>query len=411
MHILYIHQYFATLSGSTGTRSYEFARRWVQAGFKVTVIASIAQLSEEDLKQARRVKKGVRKLVLEGVKILALEVPYHQTMGFTRRIWSFLQFLVRATFLLLQFKKVDVVYASSTPLTVAVPALIKKKFSRTPFVFEVRDPWPEGPIALGLVKNKFIIKLLRAFEKHIYVKASRIVALSADIKSYVDRASGEPAKTIVIPNCADIELFKPLPENENRKIREQLGWTGRFVLIYAGAMGKPNGLDRIIEAAERIKNQEEILFVLIGEGKEKPALEELVKDKKLNNVRIMDSIAKSELAKILPAADVGLMSVFSMPYMQANCANKFFDCLACGLPVLLNYGGWQKDVLDKYNAGLGCDNFNDDEFLKNTLTLLRNPNLRETMAQNARRIAEEKFDRDKLAAQALAQIELALGKA
>jgi glycosyltransferase involved in cell wall biosynthesis len=115
----------------------------------------------------------------------------------------------------------------------------------------------------------------------------------------------------------------------------------------------------------------------------------------------MNSVTKSELAKILPAADVGLMSVDNIPHMQTNCANKFFDCLSCGLPVLLNYGGWQKEVLDKYSAGLGCDNFNDDEFLKNTLTLLRNPNLRETMAQNARRIAEEKFDRDKLAAQAL----------
>ena len=166
-------------------------------------------------------------------------------------------------------------------------------------------------------------------------------------------------------------------------------------------MGKANGLDRIIEVAERIKDEEEILFVLIGEGKEKPALEKLVKDKKLNNVRIVDSVTKSEMAKILPAADVGLMSVDNIPHMQTNCANKFFDYLSCGLPILLNYGGWQKKVLDKYNVGLGCDNFNDDEFLKNTLTLLRNPNLLETMAQNARRIAKEKFDRDKFAAQAL----------
>ena len=401
MHILYIHQYFTAPSGSSGTRSYEFARRWVQAGNEVTIITSTAQLSAKELENSEKVKKGVRRLKLNGIDVLVLEVSYHQTMGYVRRGWSLLQFLLRASFLLLQLKGVDVVYATSTPITVAVPALIKRVFSRTPFIFEVRDLWPEGLIALGVVKNKVAIFLLNVFEKHIYLKSSGIVALSPAMKAKIDVVSQEPSKTITVPNCADIELFKPLSKDQKHSIRKQLGWDGKFVIVHTGAMGKINGLDRIINTAEHLRNQQELLFVLLGEGSKKAMLTKLVEDRRLNNVEFINRMPKSELAKILPAADVGLVSVTTVEHMLDNSANKFFDYLACGLPVLLNYGGWQKAVLDKHNVGLGCRNFNDAEFVDNILTLLRDTRLCEVMGQNARVLAENEFNRNILAQKVL----------
>lgn len=410
MHIAYIHQYFTTPSGSTGTRSYEFARRWVQADFKVTIITSIAQLSEEELKQAKSIRKGVKQLNIEGIKIIVLEILYHQTMGRIWRIWSFLRFLWRATFVLVHLKNVDIVFATSTPLTVAVPALVNRFCKGIPFIFEVRDLQPRGIIAHGIVKNKLIIRFLRWFEKLTYFKSAGVVALSADMKGDIDKITKKPAKTIVATNCSDVDLFKPLKGQEKQKIRAELGWEDKFVIVHAGVMGKVNGLYRIVEVASRIKDHREICFVFVGEGKEKPALEKMVKDLRLNNVLFIDSMPKSELAKVLPAADVGLVSIDRMPHMQYNSANKLFDYFACGLPVLLNYGGWQKELLDKHHAGLGCDIFNEDEFVENILTLGKDANLRKTMGQNARNLAENEFNRDILAQKVLDHISRCFAK-
>jgi glycosyltransferase involved in cell wall biosynthesis len=409
MHIAYIHQYFTTPSGSTGTRSYEFARRWVKAGHRVTVITSVAQLKEE-LNQAKKIRRGIKQLHIEGIEILALEIPYHQTMGRVRRLWSFLQFLWRASLVVIRLKNIDIVFATSTPLTVAVPALVNRFCRGIPFIFEVRDLQPRGIIAHGIVKNKLIIKALRWFEKLTYFKSAGIVALSIDMKGYIDKVTKDSAKTITVPNCSDNELFKPLKGQERQKTRAQLGGEDKFIIAHAGIMGKVNGLYRVIETASRIQDHREICFVLIGEGKEKPRLEQMVKNLKLNNIKFMEPLPKVELSRVLPAADVGMVSIDRMPHMQFNSANKFFDALACGLPVLLNYGGWQKEVLDKYNAGLGCDILNEDEFSENILTLLKDPNLRQTMGQNARRLAENEFDRDILAQKVLDHISRGLAK-
>ena len=401
MHIVYIHQYFTTLAGSSGTRSYEFARRWVQAGYKVTVITSVAQLAKDDLKEAQYIKKNVKRFMLEGIEVLALEIPYHQTMSPLWRILSFLRFVCQATFLSVRLKKIDMIFATSTPLTIAVPALVNRIFRKVPFVFEVRDLQPRGVIAHGFIKNRFVIKFFYWLEKFIYQKSIGVVALSTDSKGYIDEITKEPDKTITVPNCSDIDLFKPLNERKKQKIRAEMGWEDKFVIVHAGTMGKVNGLYRIVEAAAQIRDYHAICFVFIGDGKEKASLEKMVESLELNNVLFLDSLPKQELARILPAADVGLMSIDKMPHMQFNSANKFFDALSCGLPVLLNYGGWQKEVLDKHRAGLGCDIFNDDEFIENVLTLFKNPDLRMTMGPNARKLAENEFNRDILAQRVL----------
>jgi glycosyltransferase involved in cell wall biosynthesis len=317
------------------------------------------------------------------------------------RALSFLRFLWKATIELIKLRNVDIVYATSTPLTVAVPALANRFCKGIPFIFEVRDLQPRGLIAHGAVKNRFAIWLLRLLERTTYRKSTGIVALSADSKGDIDKITKEPAKTIVAPNCSDVELFKLIEEQEKQKIRLEFGWQDKLIIVHAGIMGKTNGLYRIVEVASRIQDYRNICFVLIGEGKEKPTLEKMINESKLNNVILMNPLPKRELARVLPAVDIGLVSIDKMPHMEYNSANKFFDYLACGLPVLLNYGGWQKETLDEYNAGLGCNIFDDDEFIKNIMTLFNDPQLRKTMGQNARKLAEEKFSRDILSKRVL----------
>ncbi|MFA5293118.1 MAG: glycosyltransferase family 4 protein [Phycisphaerae bacterium] len=411
MKLAYIHQYFSTPHGKTGTRSYEFARRWVKAGHEVTVITSVSQLSEDELKQSQKISRTVSQFCIDGIEVIVLNVSYGQKMSKIKRIWSFFYFLFLATIQLLKLKNIDIVFATSTPITVAGPALINKALKNIPFVFEVRDLQPRGYIAWGLIKTRLLIKFSLWVEKFIYKNAAGIVALSTDMKGYIDNVTGDSQKTLTAANCSDTELFRPVAEIEKRKIKLELGLESKFVIVHAGAIGPVNGLDRIIEAACQIKERHpRICFLLIGDGKEKPRLQKIVSEHKLDNVLFVNPLPKKELARILPACDAGLVSIKKMPHMQFNSANKFFDYLACGLPVLLNYGGWQRNVIERYNAGLGCDIFNDEEFLENVFRIERDSELHRVMSRNSRELAETEFNRNILAKKVLDFICLCLEK-
>jgi len=173
MHILYIHQHFATPEGSTGTRSYEFARRWIQCGHKVTVLTGYYDIG------GLQVGRGaIQRQSIEGINVIVVATKYSNKQSFFRRIICFCSFLLLATYVGLSEQGVDVIYATSTPLTVGIPAMIIKRLRRKPFVFEVRDQWPEIPIELGIIRNKIVIKFFLWLEKTIYKNSSGIVAVS-----------------------------------------------------------------------------------------------------------------------------------------------------------------------------------------------------------------------------------------
>ena len=403
MHILYIHQHFATPAGSTGTRSYEFARRWVKAGHKVTLIAGHYDIGGLQVSGAL-----YRKQNIEGINVVVVGTKYSNKQSHLRRITSFLSFCLLSIYAGLRTKGVDIIYASSTPLTVGIPALVIKWAKHIPFVFEVRDQWPEIPIELNIITNRFLIKILLWLEKTIYRNCSSIIALSpgqADgIRKVLtpdsrNRGLTEEKPITVIPNSCDIDMFRP--DIDGSAIRQKRDWGDKLVLLHTGAMGKVNGLDFVIEAAERLKEHSDIIFVLIGDGNQKPFLESRVKELGLTNVEILSSVPKQELPEFYAAADMGLVIIGNFPIIEHNSANKFFDSLSAGKPVLLNYSGWQRKILEGDEAGFGCTLCNLDEFVEKVLYLKSHIQQVEQMGQNARRVAVEKFNRDQLAKQAL----------
>ena len=394
MHILYINQYFATPKGRTGTRSYEFARRWIKAGHKVTLITGC--FDRGDLKLERKL---VQKLTIEGINVVAGNIKYSNEQSFFRRIISFLCFVFFSIYAGLRTKNIDVIYATSTPLTVGIPAMMLKWLKRIPFVFEVRDQWPEIPIEMGIIKNRILVKLFLWLEKTIYKCASSIVALSSGQADGVRKVTGEDKQIRVIPNGCDIGMFRL--DIDGSTIRLKKGWGDKFVLLHAGTMSRVNNPDFVIDAAIRLKEHSDIMFVLIGEGNQKPALESRVRELGVTNVGILPAVTKQKLPEIFAAVDVGLMIISNYPILEHNSANKFFDSLSAGKPVLLNYSGWQRKVLEGNTAGFGCELCNLDEFVEKVLYLNSHREELLEMGQNARRIAEEKFDRDKLAMQVL----------
>lgn len=394
MHILYIHQHFATPAGSTGTRSYEFARRWVKAGHKVTLITGHYDVGGLQVAGAL-----YRKQTIEGINVVVVGTKYSNKQSYLRRITSFLSFCLLSIYAGMRTKSVDVIYASSTPLTVGIPAMVIKWVKRVPFIFEVRDQWPEIPIELSIITNSFLIKILLWLEKTIYRNCSSIVALSPGQADGIRAVLTEEKPITVIPNSCDIDLF--MPDIDGSAIRQRMGWGDKLVLLHAGAMGKVNGLDFVIDAAERLKDHSDIIFVLIGDGNQKLSLESKVKKLDLANVEILPSVPKQQLPEILAAADIALVVIANYPIIEHNCANKFFDGLSAGKPVLLNYSGWQRRILEGNEAGFGCDLCNLDQFVEKVLYLNSHSRQVEQMGQNARQVAVKNFNRDDLAKQAL----------
>jgi glycosyltransferase involved in cell wall biosynthesis len=262
LHILYIHQYFATPRGSTGTRSYEFARRWVAKGHRVTMLTSTTSLTSEDLAQARG--RFFKKFVVDGINVLALAVPYRQQMSVFKRCLSFLAFMQLALIMALLIPKVDVIYATSTPLTIGIPAIAAKWFRRKKFVFEVRDQWPESVVEVGILRNKFLISIMMWLEKFIYKNASAIVAVSDGMAEDIAKVAPKGKHICVIPNGADLDLFRP--DIDGIEIRQKRNWDDKLILVHAGTMGKVNSLGFVIDAARKLKEYKDVLFLLIGQG-------------------------------------------------------------------------------------------------------------------------------------------------
>lgn len=388
MHILYLHQHFATPNGSTGTRSYEFARRWVRSGHKVTLITGCYDIGGLDLTQGR-------KQVIDGINVIIVGAKYSNKHSFLRRITSFFSFCILCICSAVRVKNIDVIYATSTPLTVGIPAIIIKWLKRIPFVFEVRDQWPEIPIELGIIKNRLLARLLLWLEKTIYKRSCAIVALSPKMAESITKVIGNKKQVEVVPNCCDTDVFHP--DTNGLQIREKFGWGEKLVLLHFGAMSRVNNLEFVLEAAQKLHDNSMIHFVLAGNGNQKETLRKKIDELSLKNVELLDAFPKKELAALIAACDVSMVTIADYKILEHNSANKFFDSLSAGKPILLNYSGWQRKILEESVAGFGCDLCNLDQFLEKIKFFENHPDQIRKMGQNARQIAIEKFSCDKLA--------------
>lgn len=398
MHILYLHQHFAVPSGSTGTRSYEFARRWIKAGHKVTVITGHYDIGG--------LEYGKKKQSIDGIEVRIVGAKYSNKQSFISRLIAFVGFVIYSFIAGMRVNNIDVIYATSTPLTIGIPAILLKWFKRVPFVFEVRDEWPRIPIEMGFIKNSLLIKTLLSLEKRIYKNSAAIIALSPGMASGVREVVGDEKKIEMVSNSSDLKVFSP--EISGTKIREKYGWSDKFVLMHFGAMGKANGLDFLVEAAENLKDNTSIHFVIIGDGATRQPLLDKVNKLGLKNIELLGSIPKTVLPGYVAICDVSMVIFADYPILEHNSANKFFDSLSSGKPILLNYSGWQREILEQHRAGFGCSQFDIDEFIEKVLYLSSNRNELESMGKNARLLAEKEFNRDLLSSKVLSVIESAV---
>lgn len=388
MKILYFHQHFSTPEGSTGTRSYEMAKKLIKKGHEVTIVCGSNRLSSTGLKKI--FKKNIRKGNIEGMDIIEINLPYSNYNSLFKRAILFIRFALKGTLIALK-EDYDLLFATSTPLTIGIPGIISKKLRKKPFIFEVRDLWPELPREMGLIKNKLILKLMDWLETLSYKSADHCIALSPGMFEGIAKKGIPKDKITMIPNGSDLDLFKPSNKTRNK--------TEKIKAVFIGAHGIANGLDYVLDSAEHLikKNNKDIKIYFIGDGKEKPRLKKEAEKRKLKNCIFLNPLSKTELAKKMKEVDIGLMILKNVPaFYNGTSPNKFFDYLSSGIPIIVNYPGWMTRIIRENNCGIYASPKNPEELSSILLKLSKNSDLRLMMGRNSRKLAEKKFSRDKL---------------
>lgn len=395
LRVLYFHQHFITPShGAGGTRSYEMARALVRRGHSVLMVCGAA---EGGLFAIPEVKHGVRRGTVEGIEVLQFCLPYSNYDSFPKRLRIFFRFALRSVQVAFR-EKYDLLFATSTPLTAALPGIVMKFFRRKPFVFEVRDPWPEVPRAMGIIKNPLVLRAAEFFEWLAYRQADACIGLSPGMVDSISARTSKGKAVTLIPNGCDLGLFRP----RDRKDPAVYGLDSsvQFVAIYAGAHGIANGLGAVLDAAACLKreNRNDVALVFVGDGREKPALVRRARDEGLTNCLFLDPMPKERLAELIANANAGLMIFDNIPaFYYGTSPNKFFDYIASGLPVINNYPGWLKDVIEEHQCGIAVPPGDSTSFAAALMKMADGSAHRCKMADNARNLAEQEFDREELA--------------
>jgi len=393
MKILYFHQYFATPRGAGGIRSYEMARRAVAHGHQVLMVCGSAVHGNTGLSSP--FNNGRRRGYVDGIEVLEFNLAYSNRHGFIRRTAIFFRFALLSIVVSLT-EEYDLVFATSTPLTAGIPGAFARWLRRKPFVFEVRDLWPELPRAMGVIRNPLVLWAMSVLEWVSYRSAVRLVGLAPGIVDGIVRRGVDRARIALIPNGCDFDVF---PGRE-APWRPAGVAPGDLLAVFAGAHGIANGLDAVVDAATELqrRGRDDIKIVLIGDGKLKPRLQQRAAERGLSDLIFHEPVSKRQLASLLVATDVGLQILDNVPaFYDGTSPNKFFDYLAAGLPILINYPGWLADLVQECQCGYAVPPESPQAFADALEHAAKHRADLPPMGMRASHLAHGRFDREVLA--------------
>jgi len=305
----------------------------------------------------------------------------------------------------LRFGRPDVVYASSTPLTSGIPGAFAARLRGVPFAFELQDLWPEVPAALGYLTRRREIALAEWLEAALYARSDRLVVCSEAVVTALAGRGIPREKLVLVPNFSDTELFRP--DKRDDGFRPKHGFDGKFVAVYAGALGASNGIYQLADAAAALKRagDGEVRIVVVGDGTERAALERRVREESLDNVLVLPPVPREDVPGLVGASDVTLTVFAPNPALELNSPNKFFDSLAAGKPVVVNVNGWLRQLVEENAAGVYAPGGDADALAGALSTLARQRERLGEMGENARALAVREFDRDLLTDRLAATLE------
>ncbi len=340
MRILYVYQFYSNPDCATMGRHYAFLQRLAQR-HEVTVLTTRTYYDARithDFPWAP-----------EGVDVRMIDAPYENEMGIRPRLLAYAQFALRAVLAGLRLPRPDLVFGSSTPLSAAWAARQIARLKGAPWVFEVRDLWPDFPVQMGAVPFAWMRRLLYCVERDLYHSAAHVVTLSTDMEAHVLRHGVPEVNVTTLVHGSDFELIdRCLPEHLET-LRARHGLEGRRVALYGGTFGRANDIPTLIEAARLLRSRPDIMFVFAGYGYHTALLEQA--SRTLPNVLLLPAQARHQMLCWFKLADLSLVSFIDRPVLAANAPAKLFDSLACGTPVVVTNPGWTRDFVEAHQCG------------------------------------------------------------
>ena len=392
MHVLLIHQAFASPEDAGGTRHYELARRFVDEGHHFSIVASdLVYLS------GKRFASNEREQDFDGVKVRRAWTYPSLHRSFVWRVVSFLSFMMTSVIVALKTRNVDLVVGTSPPIFQACSAWVVSVVKWRPFLLEIRDLWPEFAIDMGVLKNPVLIWLSRWLERFLYARANHLLVNSPAYRDYLIGLGIPAAKISFIANGVDPEMFRTARSKSG--LREELGLADKYLVTYAGAMGMANNLEVVIEAASLLSDLPEIHFLMVGDGKERLKLEDFSRRLNVTNVTFAGSRPKSAMPAILAETDACLAVLLDIPMFRTTYPNKVFDYMAAARPVVLAIDGVIREVIEAADGGIAVPPGNPQAIADAVRSLCLNRVRGEQMGRDGREYVVKFFDRNQQAKQ------------
>lgn len=396
MRITFLCQYFPPEMGAPSARTYEHARHWVRMGHEVTVITGFPNHPTGIIRPEYR-GYFIKRESIDGIDLLRTWIYCAANKGFLRRILNFLSFFF-SSFVLgaLKTRRPDLIVGTSPQFFCAVSAYLLSILKRVPFVFEVRDIWPQSAIELGVLKNRIIIRLLEAIEMHLYRRAALIVIVAESTRQYLIDKGVDSAKIAIIPNGIDDGYLASATATPD-DVRRETGLEGKFIVSYIGTHGISHALGVVLQAAGQLRDDISIHFLFIGEGAEKASLKSQAAGMNLSNVTFIDEQPRERLLAFYRASDLSLVPLKRLPIFRKVLPSKLFELMGAGCPVICGVEGEAARLVTRSEAGV-CVEPENVEALVNAIRLLRDdPALRAQMSSNGQSFVKANYLRSTLA--------------
>lgn len=408
MKILLIHQYFLEEDDGGGSRFNEMARYWSEQGHEITVLAGMMHANATEKRTEYKGRYFVRKQHGK-VEVIRCHVSESYNRSFLGRLWGYFSFVFSSIYggIFKVKGQFDVILVTSPPLFVGITAFILSKLKRRPFVFEVRDLWPESAIDTGVLTNNAIIKLAYWFERFIYKRASLINVLTPAFREKLIQEKSVPKdKVIFIPNAADFSLAEEVLSDFDRdSFREKMGWEDKTVITYVGAHGVANHLIQLIDTAALLQGHSNAHFVLIGDGMQKVMLKETAEERGLTNIQFVDPVPKREVFRYIAASDLGTSVLKKVDTFKTIYSNKTFDYMSCKRPILMVIDGVSRNLVEEAGCGTFAEPENAEDIAAKVISYANmQENEKNRQGEAGYQYAKVHFDRSKLADQYMAAL-------
>jgi len=402
MNILFLTDNFPPETNAPATRTHEHARNWVAAGHQVTVLTNVPNFPAGRVFPGYRNKLWQREAT-DGIRVVRVWTYVTANEGFLRRSLDYLSFGVTGVIGGLFLPTPHVIVATSPQIFTALGGCILAWIKRRPFVFELRDLWPDSIVAVGAMREGLLLRMLRRIEYWLYRRAAKIVSVTNAFKRILV-ANGIPqGKIAVIRNGVDLEAFVPGPKPV--ELARRLGLEGKFVAAYVGTIGMAHGLDVLLSAAERLRDRGDLAFVLVGTGAERARLEQEARRRRLDRVIFAGPVDKAEVKQYWRLCDVALVLLKDAPVFHHVIPSKIFEAMGTGRPIILGVRGESEDLLKEAGAGIAIPPENSQALAEAIIKMMDNPALCQEMGAAGRRFVETEFDRHGLALEMLNVLE------